>query len=421
MTERPHKGRSRPQRPGGRQRDMANEPCILAYSGGLDTSALIPYIKEQYGYGVIAALVDVGRNRNLPELKERALKAGALDALIIDAKEEFARDFVLPALVANALYEDKYPLVAALSRPLIAKKIVDLAHERGATVVAHGCTAKGNDQVRFDISFRCLDPGLKIMGPAREWGMNREEILDYCTARGINVPLTKKNPFSIDENLWGRTIECGELEDAWAPVPEAAFTETVNPKDAPDDPREVVLTFEKGVPVAVDGEKLGLLELIDRMDKIAGAHGYGRVDMIENRLVGIKSREIYEVPGALSLIMAHRDLEELVMTRDLLRYKAGVDQRMADMTYDAQWFSPLADALRAFVQETQKWVSGDVRLSFFKGNCTVVGRRSPHSLYVERLATYGGGDEFAHDAAVGFIQLWGLPMEVAARRAQGML
>lgn len=400
---------------------MANELCILAYSGGLDTSALIPYIKEQYGYDVIAALVDVGRNRNLPELKERALKAGALDALIIDAKEEFAQDFVLPALVANALYEDKYPLVAALSRPLIAKKIVDLAHERGATVVAHGCTAKGNDQVRFDISFRCLDPSLKIMGPAREWGMNREEILDYCTARGINVPLTKKNPFSIDENLWGRTIECGELEDAWAPVPEAAFTETVNPKDAPDDPQEVVLTFEKGVPVAVDGEKLGLLELIDRMDKIAGAHGYGRVDMIENRLVGIKSREIYEVPGALSLIMAHRDLEELVMTRDLLRYKAGVDQRMADMTYDAQWFSPLADALRAFVQETQKWVSGDVRLSFFKGNCTVVGRRSPYSLYVEQLATYGGGDEFAHDAAVGFIQLWGLPMEVAARRAQGML
>ena len=400
---------------------MANELCILAYSGGLDTSALIPYIKEQYGYDVIAALVDVGRNRNLPELKERALKAGALDALIIDAKEEFAQDFVLPALVANALYEDKYPLVAALSRPLIAKKIVDLAHERGATVVAHGCTAKGNDQVRFDISFRCLDPSLKIMGPAREWGMNREEILDYCTARGINVPLTKKNPFSIDENLWGRTIECGELEDAWAPVPEAAFTETVNPKDAPDDPQEVVLTFEKGVPVAVDGEKLGLLEVIDRMDKIAGAHGYGRVDMIENRLVGIKSREIYEVPGALSLIMVHRDLEELVMTRDLLRYKAGVDQRVADMTYDAQWFSPLADALRAFVQETQKWVSGDVRLSFFKGNCTVVGRRSPYSLYVEQLATYGGGDEFAHDAAVGFIQLWGLPMEVAARRAQGML
>lgn len=419
MTERPESGHERPRRPGGWH--MANELCVLAYSGGLDTSALIPYIKETYGYDVIAALVDVGRNRNLPELKERALGAGAVDAVIIDAKEEFVRDFVLPALLANALYEGKYPLVAALSRPLIAKKIVDLAHERGARVVAHGCTAKGNDQVRFDVSFRCLDPSLRIMGPAREWGMNREEILDYCAARNINVPLTKKNPFSIDENLWGRTIECGELEDAWAPVPEAAFTETVNPKDAPDEPQEVVVSFEKGTPVAIDGQAYSLLDLIDRMDKIGGAHGFGRVDMIENRLVGIKSREIYEVPGALALITAHRDLEELVMTRDLLRYKAGVDQRMADMTYDAQWFSPLADALRAFVLETQKWVTGDVRLSFFKGSCTVVGRRSPYSLYVEELATYGCGDEFTHEAAVGFIQLWGLPMEVAARRAKGML
>lgn len=400
---------------------MASERCVLAYSGGLDTSALVPYIKETYGCDVIAALVDAGRNRNLPELRERALSAGALDSVIIDAKEEFAQDFVLPALMANALYEGKYPLVAALSRPLIAKKIIDLAHERGATVVAHGCTAKGNDQVRFDVSFRCIDPSIKVMGPAREWGMNREEILDYCSVRNINVPLTKKNPFSVDENLWGRTIECGELEDAWAAVPEAAFTETVNPKDAPDEPQEVVVSFEKGVPVAVDGQKLGLVELIDAMDKIAGKHGYGRVDMIENRLVGIKSREIYEVPGALALILAHKDLEDLVMTRDLLRYKGGVDRHMADMTYDAQWFSPLADALRAFVNETQKWVTGDVRLSFFKGNCVVVGRRSPHSLYVENLATYGDNDEFSHASAVGFIQLWGLPMEVAARRAQGLL
>ncbi|NLT36176.1 MAG: argininosuccinate synthase [Gaiellales bacterium] len=400
---------------------MASELCILAYSGGLDTSALVPYIKETYGYDVIAVLVDAGRNRNLAELKQRALGAGAVDAVIIDAREEFARDFVLPALLANTLYEDKYPLVAALSRPLIAKKIIDLAHERGAKVVAHGCTAKGNDQVRFDISFRCLDPTIRVMGPAREWGMNREEILDYCAARNINVPLTKKNPYSVDENLWGRTIECGELEDAWAPVPEGAFTETVNPKDGPDEPQEVVVTFEMGVPVAVDGVKMPLVELIDAMDKIAGKHGYGRVDMIENRLVGIKSREIYEVPGALALIMAHKDLEDLVMTRDLLRYKSGVDTRMADMIYDAQWFSPLADALRAFVNETQKWVSGDVRLSFFKGNCTVVGRRSPNSLYVESLATYATGDEFSHESAVGFIQLWGLPMEVAARRAQGLL
>lgn len=400
---------------------MAEELCVLAYSGGLDTSALIPYIKETYGYDVIAALVDVGRNRNLPQLRERALSAGAVDAVVIDAKEEFAQDFVLPALMANALYEGKYPLVAALSRPLIAKKIVELAHERGARVVAHGCTAKGNDQVRFDISFRCLDPTLKVMGPTREWGMNREEILDYCAARGIDIPLTKANPFSIDENLWGRTIECGELEDPWAPVPEAAFTETVNPKDAPAEPQEVVVSFEQGMPVAVDGDKCSLVELIGRMDKIAGAHGFGRVDMIENRLVGIKSREIYEVPGALSLIVAHKDLEELVMTRDLLRFKGGVDERLADATYDAEWFSPLADALRAFVAETQKWVTGDIRLRFFKGSCTVAGRRSPYSLYVQELATYGEGDVFDHAAAVGFIRLWGLPLEVAARRAQGLL
>lgn len=400
---------------------MAEELCVLAYSGGLDTSALIPYIKETYGYDVIAALVDVGRNRNLPQLRERALSAGAVDAVVIDAKEEFAQDFVLPALMANALYEGKYPLVAALSRPLIAKKIVELAHERGARVVAHGCTAKGNDQVRFDISFRCLDPTLKVLGPTREWGMNREEILDYCAARGIDIPLTKANPFSIDENLWGRTIECGELEDPWAPVPEAAFTETVNPKDAPAEPQEVVVSFEQGMPVAVDGDKCSLVELIGRMDKIAGAHGFGRVDMIENRLVGIKSREIYEVPGALSLIVAHKDLEELVMTRDLLRFKGGVDERLADATYDAEWFSPLADALRAFVAETQKWVTGDIRLRFFKGSCTVAGRRSPYSLYVQELATYGEGDVFDHAAAVGFIRLWGLPLEVAARRAQGLL
>lgn len=400
---------------------MAEELCVLAYSGGLDTSALIPYIKETYGYDVIAALVDVGRNRNLPQLRERALSAGAVDAVVIDAKEEFAQDFVLPALMANALYEGKYPLVAALSRPLIAKKIVELAHERGARVVAHGCTAKGNDQVRFDISFRCLDPTLKVMGPTREWGMNREEILDYCAARGIDIPLTKANPFSIDENLWGRTIECGELEDPWAPVPEAAFTETVNPKDAPAEPQEVVVSFEQGMPVAVDGDKCSLVGLIGRMDKIAGAHGFGRVDMIENRLVGIKSREIYEVPGALSLVLAHKDLEELVMTRDLLRFKGGVDERLADATYDAEWFSPLADALRAFVAETQKWVTGDIRLRFFKGSCTVAGRRSPYSLYVQELATYGEGDVFDHAAAVGFIRLWGLPLEVAARRAQGLL
>ena len=400
---------------------MADEKCVLAYSGGLDTSGLVPYIKETYGYDVIAVLVDVGRAKDLEGLRQRALRAGAVEAIVIDAKEEFARDFVAPALLGNALYEEKYPLVAALSRPLISKKLVDVAHEKGATIAAHGCTAKGNDQVRFDVSLRCLDPALKVMGPAREWGMNREQILDYCTVRGIDVPLSKKNPFSIDENLWGRTIECGELEDPWVAVPEEAFTETVNAADAPDEGEEVVVAFEKGLPVALDGKAMDFISIIDAMDQMGGRHGYGRIDMIENRLVGIKSREIYECPGALALVMAHREMENLVMTRDLLHYKRGVDQRMADLIYDAYWFSPLADALRAFTDATQKWVTGDVRLKFFKGSCTVQGRRSPYSLYVEELATYGENDSYTHEAAVGFIHLWGLPVEVAARRDRGML
>jgi argininosuccinate synthase len=344
-----------------------------------------------------------------------------VDSVVIDANEEFAHEFVAPALMGNALYEGKYPLVAALSRPLICKEIVRLAHERGARVVAHGCTGKGNDQVRFDISLRCLDPSLTILGPAREWGMNREQILDYCSQRCIDIPLTKKNPFSIDENLWGRTIECGQLEDSWASVPEEAFTETVSPKDAPDEPVEVVVSFEKGLPIAIDGESMDLIALIKKMDEIAGRHGYGRVDMIENRLVGIKSREIYEVPGALALIKAHKEVEDLVLTRDLLQYKRGVDARIADAIYDAQWYSPLFSALRAFVADTQQWVSGDVRLRFFKGSCEVMGRRSPYSIYIERLATYGDDDEFSHEAAVGFIKLWGLPLEVAAMRDQGLL
>jgi argininosuccinate synthase len=395
---------------------MPKELCVLAYSGGLDTSAMIPYLDENYGLDVIAALVDVGRAKELESLRERALKAGAVDAVIIDAKDEFTRDFVFPALQANALYEEKYPLVSSLSRPLISKKMVDLAHERGATTVAHGCTAKGNDQVRFDVSLRCLDPSLKILGPAREWDMTREEILDYAAARGIEIPLSKKNPFSIDENVWGRTIECGELEDPWEEPPAEAFTVTVDPRQAPDEPLELVVSFERGLPVALDGAALSPVELIDRIDELGGRHGFGRVDMIENRLVGIKSREIYEVPGALALIMAHRDLEDLTLTRDLIHFKRGVEQKLADMIYDGQWFDPLSDALQAFTRETQKYVTGDVRLRFYKGSCTVVGRRSPYSLYVKELATYGTGDTFSHTAALGFCQLWGLPLEVWGRR-----
>lgn len=397
---------------------MPAQTCVLAYSGGLDTSALIPYLKENEGVDVIAALVDVGRAKNLEATRQRALDAGAVDAVVIDAKEEFCREFVLPALAANALYEEKYPLVSALSRPLISKKMVELAHQRGAAMIAHGCTAKGNDQVRFDVSIRCLDPAITVLGPAREWNMTRPEIMDYATARGISVPLTKKNPFSIDENLWGRTIECGELEDPWETPPEEAYTVTVHPAAAPDEAEEVVVSFAGGVPIALDGVALDAVSLIDTIDALGGKHGFGRIDMMENRLVGIKSREIYETPGALALVKAHREVEDLVLPRDLLHYKRGVEQRIADMIYDGQWFSPLADALRAFVTETQKRVTGDVRLSFYKGSCTVLGRRSPHSMYVEALATYGAGDTFSHASAAGFIRLWGLPLEVWARRGE---
>jgi len=398
---------------------MSGDKCVLAYSGGLDTSAMIPYLRENHGVEVVAVLIDVGRAQELEALRRRALDAGAEEAIVIDAKEEFLSDFVLPALKANALYEEKYPLVSALSRPLIAKKLVEVARQQGASTVAHGCTAKGNDQVRFDVSIRCQEPDMTILGPAREWGMTRGEILDYVAARGIDVPLTRKNPFSIDENLWGRTIECGELEDPWTEPPAEAYQVTVSIDEAPDEPQEVVINFKKGVPVGMDDQGMDSVALINRVDEIGGAHGFGRVDMIENRLVGIKSREIYEVPGALAMIMAHRELEDLTLTRDLSHFKRGVEQRLADMIYDGQWFSPLSDALRVFVEESQKNVTGDVRLRFHKGSCLVTGRRSPNSLYQESLATYGTGDIFSHESAQGFVNLWGLPLEVWSRTSRG--
>ena len=400
---------------------MGKEKCILAYSGGLDTSALIPYMMEKFGYEIIAALVDVGRMQGLEELRQRALKAGAIEAVVIDAKDEFVRDFAFPALKANALYEEKYPLHSALSRPLISKKMVELAHKHGAKYVAHGCTAKGNDQVRMDVSIRCLDPSITVLGPARDWNMTRPELLDYVTARGIDIPLTKKNPYSIDENLWGRAIECGELEDPWQAAPEDAYVFTVNPAKAPDQGVELVVGFEAGLPIAVDGKALDPVALVELVDKVGSAHGFGRVDMVENRLVGIKSRETYEVAGSLALIKAHREIEDLALTRELQHFKRMVDQRLTELIYDGLWFSPLADAIRAFIDESQKFVTGEVRLQYYKGSCNVVGRRSPNSLYVSQLATYGSGDTFSHESAKGFIELWGLPVEVWARKRQGLL
>ena len=393
-----------------------SKKAVLAYSGGLDTSALIPWLKEKYGYDVIACLVDAGRVKGVPQIIERARAAGAIEAVAIDAKEEFAEHYCLPALMANALYEDKYPLVSSLSRPLIARKLVETAHKYGATAVAHGCTGKGNDQVRIDVGVRSQDPNLEIIAPARgaDWP-SREELLDYVAAHGIPLPLTKKSPYSIDENLWGRSNECGVLEDPWVAPPDDAFQFVVDPRDAPDEPQHVIVSFEKGRPVALDGTAMGLVELIETIDAVGNAHGFGRVDMIENRLVGIKSREVYEVAGALALITAHRELEDLVLTRDLLHFKRTIESKLADMIYEGQWFDPLTEACKAFLFQSQERVTGDVRLKFYKGTCVADGRRSDLSLYSYKLATYTREDEFSHEAAAGFIELWGLPIEIWAR------
>ncbi|MHB1391101.1 MAG: argininosuccinate synthase [Thermoleophilia bacterium] len=395
-----------------------DKKVVLAYSGGLDTSVMIAWLKEKQDLDVVAVLVDAGRAQGLEEHRQKALDIGAVEAVVVDAKDEFAKDYVLPALTANALYEEKYPLISALSRPLISKLLVDAAHKSGATAVAHGCTAKGNDQVRFDLGIRALDPSLEILAPAREWGMTREESMEYAEAHGIPIPLKKKSPYSIDENLWGRTVECGPLEDPWQEPPADAFAVTTAPVDAPDHPGYLEVDFAQGEPVALDGWHTPLADLVMEVDRLAGSHGCGRVDMMENRLVGIKSREIYEVPGALALIMAHKDLEDLTLPRELLHFKRGLEQKFADMTYNGGWFDPLMDAIRAFIAESQKRVSGTVRLKFYKGSCVVVGRKSDNSLYDFGLATYGGGDAFSHEAAKGFCELWGLPLEVWAKKGK---
>jgi argininosuccinate synthase len=394
--------------------------AVLAYSGGLDTTAMIPYLKETYGLDSIAMLVDAGRVKNIDKLMQRARAAGAIDAVVVDAKEEFAEHFVLPALMANALYEDKYPLVSSLSRPLIAQKLVETAHRYGADTVAHGCTGKGNDQVRVEIGVKSQDPHLECLAPARTWNMSRGELLDFCAEHNVPVPLTKKSPYSIDENLWGRTNECGVLEDPWEAPPEDAYEVTVSPKDAPDEGEHVEVEFEQGRPVALDGTTMGLVELIETIDAIGGKHGFGRVDMIENRLVGIKSREIYEVPGALALISAHKELEDLVLTRDLIHFKRTIEGKLADMIYEGQWFDPLTDACKAFLFASQERVTGTIRLHFYKGACTPEGRKSPWTLYNYKLATYSKEDEFSHAAAAGFTELWGLPIEIWARVGKEM-
>ena len=386
---------------------------VLAYSGGLDTSVAIKWLEEKYGLEVITLTLDLG-GRDIAGVKERALQTGAKRAYLFDAKDIFVRHFVFPALQADALYEGSYPLATALGRPLIAKFLVDIAHEEGAEFVAHGSTGKGNDQVRFDVSVQALDPSLKIIAPAREWNMSREEEIEYARKHKIPVPVKKESPYSIDENLWGRSIECGPLEDPWVEPPEDAFLWTRSPKDAPDEPAYIEITFERGIPVAINGEEMDGVSLIERLNRIGGEHGVGRIDHIENRLVGIKSREVYEAPAALILLKAHKALEEMTLTKQQLRFKEKVAQEYADLIYNGLWFTSFHQDLASYVKSTQRFVTGTIRVKLYKGSITIVGRKSPFSLYSFALATYDKGDIFDHRASPGFIHIWGLPVRVQA-------
>ncbi|WP_316570292.1 argininosuccinate synthase [Neobacillus sp. YIM B06451] len=391
---------------------MAKEKIVLAYSGGLDTSVSVKWIQEKYGYDVIALGLDVGEGKDLEAIRTKALNVGAIKAYMIDAKELLAKEYIVPALKANCLYEGKYPLSSALSRPLISKLLVEVAEKEGASAVAHGCTGKGNDQVRFEVSIQALNPNLKVVAPVREWGMTRDEEIKYAQEKGIRIPVDLDNPFSIDANIWGRACEAGVLEDPWAEAPEAAFDWTNPIELTPDAPEYIEIDFEKGVPTALNGEQLPLVELIEKLNEIGGKHGIGRIDHIENRLVGIKSREVYENPAALILIQAHKELEFLTLPREVTQFKTQVDQQMAKIVYEGLWYSPLKAALDAFVDETQEVVTGTIRVKLHKGTHMTVGRKSPYSLYNEELATYSKGDAFDHLAAEGFIKIWGLPTKV---------
>lgn len=390
------------------------EKVILAYSGGLDTSVAVQWLVEN-NYDVIACCLDVGEGKNLELTKQKALDVGALESYTIDAKEEFANDFALISLQAHTLYEGKYPLVSALSRPLISKKLVELAHEHGATTIAHGCTGKGNDQVRFEVAISTLDPSLKIIAPVREWKWSREEEINYAKEKGIPIPIDLDSPYSVDQNLWGRANECGVLENPWITPPEDAYDLTVSVENAPDTPDYVEISFEQGVPKTLNGQAYPLAELILTLNDLAGKHGIGRIDHVENRLVGIKSREVYECPGAMTLIAAHKELEDLTLVRELAHIKPMIEHQLTQTIYNGLWFNPVTDALVAFIKSTQQYVNGVVRLKLFKGQAVIEGRQSENSLYNENLATYTSSDTFDQDAAVGFIQLYGLPSKVQAK------
>ncbi|MEY2434006.1 MAG: argininosuccinate synthase [Acidimicrobiaceae bacterium] len=389
---------------------------VLAYSGGLDTSVAVRWMIDNLGVEVVALAVNVGQDGGTIDadtITERALAAGAVECIVTDVRDEFARDYLMPALKANALYEGRYPLVSALSRPVIAKHLVKTAREYGADAVAHGCTGKGNDQVRFEVSTRALAPDLDVIAPVRSWGMSRADCILYAYDHGIPITATKEKLYSIDDNLWGRAIECGEMEDPWRVPPPGVWSLT---KQTATEPRDLVVGFDKGVPVTVDGTPTGLVELISKVGEAVGSFGWGRLDMVENRRVGIKSRETYECPSALALIAAHADLESITHERDLAREKQRLEVRYAELIYDGLWFSPLRQALDAFIDESQRFVTGEVRLHLEPGSCQVTGRRSEHSLYDYGLATYDAEDVFRHEDSAGFVRLWGLGIETWSQR-----
>ena len=391
---------------------------VLAYSGGLDTSVAVRWIREHWGYEVIACAVDVGQLKPGEEalIEERARAAGAVEVEVIDARAEFASGTLVPALQANAMYEGKYPLVSALSRPVIVEHLVASARRHGADAVGHGCTGKGNDQVRFEVSSRILAPDLDVLAPVRVWCLTRADCIDLAGRWEIPIEATKEKLYSIDENMWGRAIECGVLENPWSSAPEEPYTMTRNPADAPAEPTEVVIGFERGAPVSLDGKATDLVALIDQLGTLVGSYGWGRVDMVENRRVGIKSREVYECPASLALVLAHQDLEGITLERDVAREKQRVEIRVAELIYDGLWHSPLMRALQAFVTDTQQEVTGEVRLRLQAGQCRAVGRRAPRGLYDHDLATYDAEDAFRHEDSEGFVRLWGLSAQTWSRR-----
>ena len=391
------------------------DKVVLAYSGGLDTSVAIKWLQDKYNLDVIAIGINVGQPPSKDDIVARALRNGALKSDFVDKRKEFVEEYIWPSLKANAMYQDVYPLSTAIARPLIVKTLVEFAQANGAKYIAHGCTAKGNDQVRFDVGIVSLDPKLKVIGPMREWVMTREEEIQYAKENNIEILVKAENPFSVDENLWGRSCECGVLEDAWQEPPEEAWEWTTCPKDAPDKAEYLTIDFEKGIPVAIDGKKYGPIEMVEKLDEIACKHGVGRIDHVEDRLVGIKSRETYECPAATVLLKAHKALEFMTLQKDVLEYKRGVEQKYSEILYNGLWFGVLRESLQEFIDKTQEYVTGSVRVKLFKGSVTVVGRKSPYSLYDEGLATYAKGDEFDHKSAVGFIYCWGLPNKTTAK------